>query len=269
MELDDIACLVASLLPTNEKWILTIDRTDWKFGQTPINLLVLGISYKSAAFSIIWMPLLKKGNSNTDERISLMERFLSIFGKEFIKYITCDREFIGNDWFSYLIKNGINFRIRVRENFNVPNLNRKMIPVFKLFRQVKLNQKFVLRKARIICGYKLFISGMPLADGDYLIIVSPGYSFNAIEEYARRWEIETLFDCLKTRGFNFEDTHITAEERLVKLTAILAIASSWAHITGEWLNEIKPIIIKKHGRKTISIFKLGLDRLINIFQNIN
>ena len=41
---------------------------------------------------------------------------------------------------------------------------------------------------------------------------------------ADRWQIETLFGCLKTRGFNFEDTHLTDPERLSKLLGLLALA---------------------------------------------
>ena len=58
-----------------------------------------------------------------------------------------------------------------------------------------------------------------------------------------------------------EDTHITRLERLSKLMAILAIAFCWAHKIGEWQNEVKPVEIKKHGRKAISLFRLGLNKL--------
>src|SRR3954462_10150042 len=66
-----------------------------------------------------------------------------------------------------------------------------------------------------------------------------------LEQYANRWEIETLFGCLKTRGFCFEDTHLTAGERINKLVALLALAFTWAHLTGEWLTQHQPIRFKK------------------------
>ena len=264
-----IAIFIASLLPDQNGFILTLDRTDWKLGKIPINILVLGIAYKGAAFPILWCFLSKKGNSNTKERIELFERFFDIFGKEHIKYITCDREFIGEDWFGYLLKSKVEFRIRVRENFKVPNSSGKIIPVRLLFRHLKINVKSVLRKPRLIDGHKLYISGMRLLDGDYLIVVSPNYTFTAIEDYARRWEIETLFGCLKTRGYNFEETHITKKERIERLLALLAIAFAWAHIIGEWLNDQKPLKIKKHGRLTKSIFRYGLDTLQNVLSNFN
>jgi hypothetical protein len=47
-----------------------------------------------------------------------------------------------------------------------------------------------------------------------------------IAEYAVRWEIETLFGCLKSRGFRMEQTHLTDAERLRKLVALFALVFS-------------------------------------------
>lgn len=41
--------------------------------------------------------------------------------------------------------------------------------------------------------------------------------------HRRRWEIEILFGCLKTRGFRMEDTHITDPDKIEKLVFVLAI----------------------------------------------
>ncbi len=82
-----------------------------------------------------------------------------------------------------------------------------------------------------------------------------------------RWEIETLFGCLKGRGFHFEDTHVTDRERIRKIFALLAIAFCWAHKTGEWQQEIQPIKIKEHGRPAVSLFRKGLDYIVNAIIN--
>lgn len=85
-------------------------------------------------------------------------------------------------------------------------------------------------------------------------------SADAIETYAARWQIETLFACLKGRGFNLEDTHVTNRLRIKRLLVVAVVAFCWAHRTGEWQHAyVKPIKIKKHQRLAKSIFKLGLD----------
>ena len=45
-----------------------------------------------------------------------------------------------------------------------------------------------------------------------------------MDDYKKRWEIEVVFQCLKSRGFNFAETHLKDEERLKRLFAVLAIA---------------------------------------------
>jgi hypothetical protein len=118
--------------------------------------------------------------------------------------------------------------------------------------------------------HQLYVAGLKLFDGDFLIIVTNENPGNAVKTYGLRWEIESLFSCLKGRGFNFEDTHITDQERIKKLLALLAIAFCWAHKTGEWQHEeCDPIKIKKHGRPSVSLFRYGLDYLIEAIVNVS
>ena len=67
----------------------------------------------------------------------------------------------------------------------------------------------------------------------------------AIDAYADRWQVEPLSGCLKSRGFNFEDTHLTDPERLAKLMGLLALAFAWTCKTGQLLHEQTPILFKK------------------------
>ena len=142
-----------------------------------------------------------------------------------------------------------------------------MLKIF--FRELRVNESMVLKGKRKVWGLELFVCGLRLLDGDYLIVVTEKNPDTAIKDYARRWEIETLFGCLKTRGFCFESTHLTDYNRIDKLLFLMAIAFCWAHLVGEWLHTQKPIIIKKHGRKAKSIFRYGYDYLRNVVLNIS
>ena len=62
---------------------------------------------------------------------------------------------------------------------------------------------------------------------------------------------------------------MTFPDRIDKLIALLAIAFSWCHSTGEWSHSQQPVKIKKHGRKVISLFRLGLDYISRILHNIS
>ncbi len=270
VEFPAISKLIVQLLPIRElQWILTLDRTNWKLGRLNINLLFLGIAHRGIAFPIIWITFSKAGNSNTDERIHLMERFLRIFGKAKILCLTADREFVGHKWFSYLLKQAISFCIRIRENMSVSNARGIPVQAKTLFRDLPIGEVRVLKGRRLVCGVNVFVVGLRLPDGEYLILVTDKAPETAMETYARRWEIETLFGCLKSRGFRFEDTHLTEPERINKLVALLAITFCWCHFTGEWVHQQKTIPIKKHGRKAKSIFRLGLDHLREMLLNIS
>ena len=98
-----------------DKVQLTLDRTNWKWGKRDINILMLAIVYRGIAIPIVWTLLNKRGNSDTKERIALIQRFISIFGKDRIVNVFADREFIGEKWFTWLIENDINFCIRVKK----------------------------------------------------------------------------------------------------------------------------------------------------------
>jgi hypothetical protein len=87
---------------TGGKWYLTMDRTNWRWGNSDINILTLGIAFKGTAIPIYWELLDKRGNSDTPERQALVDKFIAQFGKECIKGILADREFIGENWFSWL-----------------------------------------------------------------------------------------------------------------------------------------------------------------------
>jgi len=70
---------------------------------------------------------------------------------------------------------------------------------------------------------------------------------------------QTLFQCLKGRGFNLEDTRLTRYCSIKKMMAVLALTFCWAHKTGEWkYTVIKPLKNKAHGRPAKSLFRYGL-----------
>ena len=263
IELDVISKLMVFFLPQRDNFVLTMDRTNWKFGKININILMLAIAYKGIAFPVMWKLLPKRGNSNTKERTELIERFISVIGFEKIKCLTADREFIGKDWFNYLKTRNIPFYIRIRNN----SLTNRGVRVDRHFSMLRIGECYVFPRKRKIYGHNLSIVGVRLK-GDYLIIVTNSNPEEALENYKKRWQIETLFGALKSKGFNFEDTHLTAEDRICKLIVLMAITFCWAHIVGQWRSELNPLKVKKHKRLEKSIFRYGFDLLRAILLNM-
>jgi len=264
----EVAHLVVKLLGIPPPFVISLDRTDWYLGTTPLNILMLSLVYKGVAFPLLWTVLEKKGCSNTAERITMLEKYLRLFSRDSLAFVTADREFIGRDWFRYLRRQGLPFRIRIRENLKVSNARgHKMVSAKNLFRTHKAGVGVLLRGQRKVLREEVALMGMRTPEGEYVIVASSAESDEILRDYALRWKIESLFGCLKSRGFCLEATHVTEKERLEKLLALLTVAFCWAYIAGEWLARTNPIKIKKHGRLAKSLFRHGFDHLRRILCN--
>jgi hypothetical protein len=263
MDFKALGVFMLSLFISSEEQVyLTLDRTNWQYGQKNINILMLGVVYQGIAIPVIWTLLDKKGNSNTKEREDIVNKFVEIFGVDRILGLLADREFIGREWFEYLKNKGIKFVIRIKSNTIVPNSQGDLLQVSRLFSDLQVGEYRKIPKPRKVWSTPVFLSALRLSDGKLLILATNAEIESALELYKHRWEIETLFGCLKGRGFNFEETRITDRNRVGRMVAVLAIAFAWAHKTGEWLCEnVKKIKIKKHGRPAVSIFRYGLDEI--------
>ena len=261
-----MATFVVAFLPY-ETYPLSIDRTNWMLGCFHINFLVLSVVHEGIAFPILWLFLPKKGNSNTKERIELLEKFIQIFGIEKIDRLLGAREFIGETWFAYLSTHHIKFCIRIKRAMHLSRTNGICSPAANWFRSLPLGTYCSLVGPRLVCGQQLWVTGGRLPSGEYLIIVSNYFSDTVMDDYKRRWEIEVLFQCLQSRGFNFEETHLKDEERLKRLFAVLAIAFCWAYQVGAWRHVVKPIRIKKPERPARSIFRYGFDWIRHVVLN--
>lgn len=252
-----IACIF-SLFTWEEKITLTMDRTNWKFGKIDINFLVIGGIYGNYSIPLCWVLLPHRGNSQTAQRIDLLERLLLVIPLNRIKTLLADREFVGEDWFFYLKEKNLPFCIRLKENMLVNDVRRGgKIKLKNLFNYLSLGQSRELYQA--IAGVQLRIFGTRIIGGELLILAVYGDDdlLDAFNLYAKRWTIETMFKSFKSAGFNFEDTHQQNLERLYKMMILLAISYSWAIRIGEIKNEIKPIKIKSNQRPEFSVFSYG------------
>jgi len=242
---------------------LSLDRTNWKWGRKDLNFLVLSACYKGAAIPLYWIALDKKGASNTAERIQIMDRFITGFGLKRIAGLLADREFEGIVWLAYLKKEGIPFDIRMKKSCMTTNAKGRSVRMDSLFKHLKVGECSVIKTQRKMMKQSVFLSALRLPDGELLIVVTNRAPEGSIERYGRRWEIETLFSCLKGRGFNFEETRLTDLPRIESMFGVLALAFAWAHKVGDWRDENqKSIPIKKHGRRAISFFRYGLDWIV-------
>jgi len=253
------AKLLSSILPNDEKWVLTMDRTNWKLGKSNVNLLVLGVAYKGMAIPLLWKFLTieeeidgelrergKRGNSNTEERKDMISDFIEIFGVEKIASLTADREFIGEKWFNWLKENKIPFVIRLKSNSLIDENYFGSKDLKELFSHIKKDEFYAFGKTEIF-NTELYLGGIKATKSKEALILVSDHKMDkeTLSTYKKRWEIETLFGALKSKGFNFEESKLTEGYKIEKLMAFLSIAFVWSILAGDYREIEKPIPIKK------------------------
>jgi len=273
LDTDLIARLIFKMPPHQTPYRLVMDRTNWKFGQTNINVLTLAIVYQGVAFHLLISMLDKRGNSHTKERIEIINRYVHLFGNQTIDCLLADREFVGEHWIEYLNRLKIRYYIRIRENFYVEDPRTgKRFKAFWMFNNLTCNQFRFFRRIYRVNGQLCYLSaskvknkqGMP----ELQILIAFNKPQDAQQIYKDRWQIETAFRALKSSGFNIEDTHLTDLERIEKLFSIVMVAFAWAYIVGVFADKnVKPIRILKHGKRAKSLFKYGLEIIATVLLN--
>ncbi len=145
-------------------------------------------------------------------------------GKGSIKWVLGDREFIGIKWFRYLMKEEIGFHIRAKSNIKVGSKTKENNKEVKdLIKYFKVNIRKDLPNKYDIFGHRLHVSGMNSKD-DNCIVISNKSNTEALKIYRQRWSIENMFGAFKTRGFNFEGTHLHHLYKNEKLIFLISIA---------------------------------------------
>ena len=170
-----------------------------------------------------------KGNSKTSERLDLPEHFLKLVPACQIKVFLADREFIGKSWFTASRRQGVLYAIHIRNNQFVTLFDGGRVRISELAKQLtqrKTQAWPYVEPDGVSCS--LFLK--KFSESDLLAVAAHGLkrSGDPLEIYRPRWSIELCFACLKSKGFNVEDTHLRHPERPEKIFALAALAAAAA-----------------------------------------
>jgi len=253
-----VAHLIVGMLNYARPKRLALDRTNWKLGQRDVNVLVLALVTRRFRVPLLWVLLPHQGNSDTRQRIGLMQRYLDLFGASSIEILLADREFIGAEWLTFLNENNIPFAIRLREGMTL-----RMDGARRSFASLLRRHR---RGTWVGClegmDTDLRFAGCRLQSGEALVVATNiGDAARALRDYRKRWGIECMFGDCKTRGLNMQDTHITDLAKLDMLMAIVALAMTWAYRCATTIKGRAAIRRKVHSRREKSWFRIGLDAL--------
>jgi hypothetical protein len=265
---EDQLVFVLSLFLVFGKVDLCLDRTEWDFGKCQINLLVLS-AYCQGVGLPLYVEFLDNhsGNSACKDRVEMLQKVISLLGKKRIGSVIADREFIGKDWIEYLLKEGLAFFLRVPKHylFRVNGRELKAENLLQSRSECRLDNISVLGITGLSVGMKKIKDKQ--GKEFYLIVLTNTFAYQAVRSYKRRWSIEVMFQDFKSQGFNLESSHLKQAYKIKKLVYLVSLAYAFClHVGLYYEKYIAPITKKKHGYRSKSLFRTGLDRLRSMFQ---
>jgi hypothetical protein len=217
------------------------------------------------------------GGSGAEEHTELLDRFLRLVEPDELRALVADREFTGSDFLKALDQREIPFVIRLKKDRRIgppsgESSGEWSLPVKMFARACQPEQSKHLPALRGLGGAESVecrIAAQRLEEDSFLILagreVDPG---SMLDLYRKRWEIETLFAALKSKGFGLEDTHMTGPDRIRKLLGMLALTYSWTRILGLDRKAREGDLREcANGYPEKSLFRYGLDRLRELMTN--
>ena len=265
------------LVPTDPPYVAVLDRTEWHFGQTAVNVLMIGIAEGGIAYPVTWSVLEHGGGSGAEEHTELLKQFLRLVEPDELRAFVGDREFTGSDFLKELDQREISFVIRLKKDRRIgppsgDSSGEWTLPAKMFARACQAGQSKHLPALRRLGGaesVKCQVTARRVEEDSFLILAGREVDPESmLALYRKRWEIETLFAALKSRGFGLEETHMTRPDRIRKLLGMIALTYSWSRIIGieREAREGAPRECA-NGYPEKSLFRYGLDRLRELTAN--
>lgn len=268
----DLLRFVFSLLRLKSEY-LVLDGTSWKRGSRWHHYLTLSVVYQKASIPIYWVNLQKHGISNIEERIDLMRRVLRTFDLSG-KTLLADREYIGIEWFKFLLANDLDFIIRLKKNTYCQYIDaaegKSVQQMIDKVKRSKVANKS-MRKAFMMQGMSLYFVVCKNPDPNakeelvFLITNKDQCAAQIAVKYGIRWSIEHCFKQLKSNGFDLEAINVKGKFKQQLLMAIVVFTYVLSILEGLKTYKKVDTKINSEGKeyKAVSLFRHGCDYLVS------
>ena len=258
-----LAIFLLSFLP-QRPLVLSIDRTEWDFGKTQVNILCAVVSIGKMAVPIYFEMLdNKSGNSSAADRITLFKSLIATIGKPRIQMLVMDREFIGHTWLGWLKREKIPFCVRVPKHHSILLTSGERLWAEEVMHSS--SQPYYQQNA-IVDGVAVNLSLSYGKDGELLYLIGSTLPQTLQSWYKRRWSIEVFFQALKQRGYNLEGSSLRCIIKYRKLFALVCMAYTICWATGIEAGKTNPVRVKKHGYPQYSVFRRGLNLMRQFYK---
>lgn len=248
-----------------------MDGTSWRLGRFKYYVLAVGICFNGISLPICLTFLPGHDITSFVEEIGIMERVVSMIGRERIECLLADREFGNANFIKWLQRNHICYCLRLRENLYLRKeghkkgrMLRQVLSLLRLGESIVLHDVWLMRKNTRVRIYATRRTGRN-GEESLIILASPLECDYTEALYRKRWTLESAFRALKSAGFNMEETHLGAK-RFENMLTLLMIAFAAVFIDGLVKIESLPIpMMKSRNVQRISIFRYGYVNLLHDF----
>uniref|UniRef100_UPI00036FACBC transposase n=1 Tax=Deinococcus aquatilis TaxID=519440 RepID=UPI00036FACBC len=193
---------------------------------------------------------------DTATRERLVARLLRHLPARRWKVLIADREFVGQDWSRFLQRRRIKRCLRVKGNARVDGDR-----LDEVYADLAPGQMVAMMDKEVIYGCRMQMVVTRSPAGDLVCLATDLHAQEAGVVYRLRWSVECTFSSMKLRGFDLERTAMTQQDRLERLFGMVTLAWVWCLLVGVDGVLQRPIQLKTHGRKALSLVTAGWERL--------
>lgn len=251
---------------------LLMDATCWQLGKAKFHFLVLSVVFQGVSVPFFFVNLAKKGSSSERERIRLLQMANLLYPLRGLTLIA-DREYVGRQWFVDLVEVlGLNFVIRLSETDYKKEFVQQHAHYQQTLRKIRRGKtvdvplSILGRRFRFV-GTRNQKAENPQDDLLLLLTNLGSDKQKVIGIYSLRWQIECMFKCLKTNGFDLESMSLRNPAK-VRLLVCVVIAC-YALCVCEGIKHLKKIAVRKKTQTRYeSIFRRGYSVLCQRCQTV-
>jgi hypothetical protein len=110
----------------------------------------------------------------------------------------------------------------------------------------------------------------PKEDEPLLVISDKPASRKRIREYRRRWRVESTFQDCKSRGWQWESSHVRRLDRVNRMLLVLFLAVWWlAHLAASCIHDGRRDRYDRHDRRDKGILRIGRLYLLDLSRKLS
>ncbi len=178
-----------------------------------------------------------------------------------------DREFFSHDWLDELASRGIEYIIRLKRDYTLPNDKN----VADIYESLDINDIVVFRNGENIVVIKRLKSIKGRRDSCLAILSNLNNTcFESIlDEYSIRWKIERAFFNIESNGWNLKKAYLKATKRFEMMFYMLSLCYYISVVFGHICIALEESKKKKHGYASITLFLRGRRFVDELFIRYN